>query len=167
FIDVPQSAATGIVENQDADVLIRELPGKVFRGKVVRTARAIDPATRTLRTELFLPNLSGELLPGMYVQVKLTVGREHPGVLIPARTLVLRKEGPQVVVVTPDRKTELRPVKLGRDFGSEIEVIQGLDGRELLVENPTDELENGQTVRVEGPPRSSPGTKLAQIEKNR
>jgi len=167
FIDVPQTAAAGIAEHQDAEVLLRELPGKVFQGKVVRTARAIDPATRTLRTELFLPNLSGELLPGMYVQVKLTVGREHPGVLIPARTLVLRKEGPQVVVVTPDRKTELRPVKLGRDFGSEIEVIQGLDGRELLVENPTDELENGQTVRVEGPPRSSPGTKLAQIEKNR
>jgi membrane fusion protein (multidrug efflux system) len=167
FIDVPQTAAAGVAENQDADVLIRELPGKVFKGKVVRTARALDPATRTLRTELFLPNREGELLPGMYVQVKLTVGRESPGVIIPARTLILRKEGPRVVVVTSDKRTQLRSVKLGRDFGSEIEVTQGLDGRELLVENPTDDLENGQTVLVDSPQTPPSGTKLAQVEKNR
>jgi membrane fusion protein (multidrug efflux system) len=167
FFDVPQNAAAGIAERQDADVLVRELPGKVFKGQVVRTARSLDPATRTLRTELFLPNPEGALLPGMYVQVKLSVGRENPGLLIPARTLVLRKEGPQVVVVTPEGKTELRSVKLGRDLGQEIEVLQGLDARELLVENPTDDLENGQLVRV-APPRMQPsGAKLANVEKNR
>jgi multidrug efflux pump subunit AcrA (membrane-fusion protein) len=103
----------------------------------------------------------------MYVQVKFTVGRENPGVLIPARTLVLRKEGPRVVVVTSDRKTELRSVKLGRDFGQEIEVTQGLDGREMLVENPTDDLENGQVVRVENASTPSTGTKLVSAEKNK
>jgi len=167
FIDVPQSAAAGVAEKQDADVLVRELPGKTFKGQVVRTARALDPATRTLRTELFLPNPEGALLAGMYVQVKFTVGRENPGVLIPARTLVLRKEGPRVVVVTSDRKTELRSVKLGRDFGQEIEVTQGLDGREMLVENPTDDLENGQVVRVENASTPSTGTKLVSAEKNK
>jgi RND family efflux transporter MFP subunit len=168
FVDVPQNAAAGVAEKQDADVLVRELPGKVFKGKVVRTSRALDPSTRTLRTEVFLPNSEGQLLPGTYVQVKLTVGRENPGVLIPARTLVLRKEGPQVVVVTPDKKTELRAVRLGRDFGPEIEVTQGLEGRELLVENPTDDLDNGQMVRVDGPQAPSTATKLANnVDKHR
>jgi RND family efflux transporter MFP subunit len=167
FIDVPQNAAAVVAEMQHADVLVRELPGKIFKGQVVRTARSLDPATRTLRTELFLPNPGGVLLPGMYVQVKLTASRENPGVLIPARTLVLGKEGPRVVVVSSDKKTELRPVKLGRDFGQEIEVLQGLDGSELLVENPTDDLENGQVVRVEHPQMPSTGTKLVNAEKNR
>jgi RND family efflux transporter MFP subunit len=161
FVDVPQNAAQGIAENVEAGVFVRELPRNSFTAKVVRTAKSLDPSTRTLRTELYLPNPEGTLLPGMYVQVKLTVARENPGVLIPARTLVLRKEGPRVVVVTPDKKAEVRPVKLGRDFGPEIEVTDGLRGQELLVENPTDDLENGQLVRVELPEAPSNGTKLA------
>jgi len=164
FIDVPQNAAPGVKEGQDADVVVREYPGKAFPGKVVRTARTLDPATRTLRTELYLPNPEGQLLPGMYVQVKLTVIRENPGVLIPARTLVLRKEGPRVVVVTAEKRTELRAVKLGRDLGPEIEVTQGLDGKEQLVENPTDDLENGQLVRVDESRSTSTGTKLAHAD---
>jgi RND family efflux transporter MFP subunit len=161
FIDVPQNAAPGVTEQQAAEVFVRELPGRIFKAQVVRTARALDPATRTLRTELFLPNPDGALMPGLYVQVKLTVQRETPGVLIPARTLVLGKEGPRVVVVSADRKAELRPVKLGRDFGPEIEVTEGLDGKEQLVENPTDDLENGRLVRVDGAGSSSTATKLA------
>jgi RND family efflux transporter MFP subunit len=165
FVDVPQNAAPGVAEDLEADVSVRELPKRTFRAKVVRTARALDPATRTLRTELYLPNQDGALLPGMYVQVKLRVARENPAVLIPARTLLFRKDGPRVVVVTSDKKAELRPVTLGRDFGAEIEVTQGLDGRERLVENPTDDLENGQIVRLEGP--SENGGKLASTDKNR
>jgi RND family efflux transporter MFP subunit len=165
FVDVPQNAAPGVAEDLEADVSVREIPKRIFRAKVVRTARALDPATRTLRTELVLPNQDGALLPGMYVQVKLRVARENPGVLIPARTLLFRKEGPRVVVVTADKKAELRAVTLGRDFGPEIEVTQGLDGRELLVENPTDDLESGQLVRLEGP--SENGGKLASTDKNR
>jgi RND family efflux transporter MFP subunit len=164
FVDVPQNASAAIAERQVADVLVRELPGKAFRAKVVRTARSLDPSTRTLRTELYLPNPDGVLLPGMYVQVKITVGRENPGVLIPARTLVLGKEGPRVVVVTAARTVELRPVKLGRDFGPEIEVTQGLDGTEKLVENPTDDLENGRQVRIDAPAAPASGTKLAAAE---
>ncbi len=167
FVDVPQNAAPGVTENQVADVFVREHPQKTFKAQVVRTSGALDPATRTLRTELFLPNQEGSLLPGMYVQVKFSVAREHPAVLIPARTLVFRKEGPQVVVVTADKKAELRSVKLGRDFGSEIEVTQGLDGKELLVENPTDDLEHGQLVRVDAPSAPSTGNKLAANDKNR
>jgi RND family efflux transporter MFP subunit len=167
FVDVPQNAAPGVTENQDADVFVRELPRRTFKAKVVRSAKALDPSTRTLRTELYLPNQDGALLPGMYVQVKFSVIQENPGVLIPARTLVLRKEGPRVVVVTPENRIELRPVKLGRDFGAEIEVTQGLDGKERLVENPTDNLETGQVVRVDAPASSQPATKLAAAEKNR
>jgi len=165
FVDVPQNASAGVAEQQDADVLVREMPGKAFKAKVVRTARSLDPSTRTLRTELYLPNPDGVLLPGMYVQVKLTVGRENPGVLIPARTLVLGKDGPRVVVVTAAKRVELRPVKLGRDFGPEIEVLQGLDGKEQLVENPTIDLESGQLVRVDAPDAPPAGTKLASGQK--
>ncbi len=167
FVDVPQNAAQGIAENVEADVFVRELPKNAFKAKVVRTAKSLDPSTRTLRTELYLSNPDGTLLPGMYVQVKLTVVRENPGILIPARTLVLRKDGPRVVVVTPDKKAELRPVKLGRDFGPEIEVTQGLEGQELLIENPTDDLENGQLVRVDVPEMPSNGSKLAAKVQNR
>lgn len=167
FVDVPQNASPGVAENLEAGVTVRELPGETFRAKVVRTAGALDPSTRTLRTELYLPNPEGALLPGMYVQVKLSVIRENPGVLIPARTLVLRKEGPRVVVVTPAKKAELRPVKLGRDFGPEIEVTQGLGGDELLVENPTDDLESGQVVRVDPPQEPPVGTKVALKVQNR
>jgi RND family efflux transporter MFP subunit len=167
FVDVPQNASPGVAENLEADVFVRELPRKTFKANVVRTAKSLDPSTRTLRTELYLPNPDGTLLPGMYVQVKLTAARENPGILIPARTLVLRKEGPRVVVVTPDNRAELRPVKLGRDFGPEIEVTDGLGGEELLVENPTDDLENGQIVRVEHPEAPSSGTKLAVKNQNR
>jgi RND family efflux transporter MFP subunit len=163
FVDVPQNAAPGVAENLEADVFVREFPNRTFRAKVVRTARALDPATRTLRTELYLPNPDGALLPGLYVQVKFSVARENPGVLIPARALVFRKEGPRVVVVTAEKKAELRPVKLGRDFGPEIEVLQGLDAKELLVENPTDDLENGQLVRIEAPRET--GTRLAATGK--
>jgi RND family efflux transporter MFP subunit len=161
FVDVPQNASAGVAEQQDADVLVRERPGKAFKAKVVRTARSLDPSTRTLRTELYLANPDGLLLPGMYVQVKLTVGNENPGVLIPARTLVLGKEGPRVVVVTPAKRLELRTVKLGRDFGPEIEVTQGLDVKEQLVENPTNDLESGQLVRIDAPAAPAAGTKLA------
>src|SRR6185295_3768273 len=73
YIDVPQNASAGVTEQQEADVLVRELPKRVFKAKVVRTAGALDPATRTLRTELYLANADGVLMPGMYVQVKLTV----------------------------------------------------------------------------------------------
>ena len=69
--------------------------------------------------------------------------------------------------MTPENRIELRPVKLGRDFGAEIEVTQGLDGKERLVENPTDNLETGQVVRVDAPASSQPATKLAAAEKNR
>jgi RND family efflux transporter MFP subunit len=164
FIDVPQNAAPGVAENLEAQVFVRELPGKTFRAKVARTAKSLDPATRTLRTELFLPNPEATLLPGMYVQVKLTVARENPGVLIPARTLVLRKEGPRVAIVTEAKKVELRAVSLGRDFGPEIEVTRGLDGKEMLVENPGDDLEDGQLVQVELP-KPPGGTKLAANDK--
>jgi RND family efflux transporter MFP subunit len=165
FVDVPQNAAHGIAAGQDADVLVRELPKQAFKAKVVRTAGSLDPSTRTLRTELYLPNPDGVLLPGMYVQVKFAVRREDPGVLIPARTLVLGKEGPRVVVVTADHRIERRAVKLGRDFGPEIEVLQGLDGREQLVENPTDDLGDGRIVRIESPTPATPGTKLAAADK--
>lgn len=167
FVDVPQNAAPGVTDQQDADVFVRELPKRTFKAKVVRSARALDPSTRTLRTELYLPNQDGALLPGMYVQVKFSVLQENPGVLIPARTLVLRKDGPRVVVVRPDQRVELRPVTLGRDFGAEIEVTQGLDGKERLVENPTDDLETGQLVRLDASDSLQPGTKLAAAEKNR
>jgi RND family efflux transporter MFP subunit len=167
FIDVPQYASPGVAENEAADVLVREFPSRVFHAKVVRTARALDPATRTLRTELYLPNPDGVLLPGMYVQVKLRIAREDSGVIIPARTLVFRKEGPRVVVVTSEKRAELRAVKLGRDFGPEIEVLQGLGEKELLVENPTDDLESGQLVRVEAQEPPAPAAKLAAYEKNK
>jgi RND family efflux transporter MFP subunit len=148
YVNVPQSAMSLVQAGAQADVLVRELPGGVFHGRVARNARALDAASRTLLTEVQIPNPNGVLLPGMYVQVRFAITNATPPLVIPANTLVIRADGPQVALVRPNHTAHYQKVELGRDFGDQVEVAAGLDDDAQLVVNPTDEIREGVEVRV-------------------
>lgn len=147
YVDVPQSLARDIRPGLNAELSTHEAPARVFHGRVTRTAGALDSATRTLRTEVQLPN-QGELLAGSFVRVRLVIEREAPPLLIPASALAVRREGPHVFVVDEAGTIQQRPIVLGRDLGPQVEVLDGLSGEERVVMSPPDTLGNGLIVRV-------------------
>jgi RND family efflux transporter MFP subunit len=155
YVNVPQSAINLVKHGASADILVRELPGSAFRGIVARNARALDAASRTLLTEVQIPNPKGVLLPGMYVEVRFAVTDSSPPLIIPANTLVIRTDGPQVALVRPNNTVHYQKIELGRDYGDRVEVVDGLDGDAKLVVNPTDDIREGVEVRVL-PPVSDP-----------
>lgn len=148
YVNVPQSNAPSIKRGMSAYIELQEFPGQKFTGKVVRTADAIDPATRTLLTEIDVPNKDGRLLPGAYAQVSFAVPLQGTRITVPVNTLLFRAEGPRVAVVGPDQKVHLTPVMIGRDFGSQLEILQGLSPTDQIVVSPADSLEDGQRVTV-------------------
>jgi RND family efflux transporter MFP subunit len=147
-IDVPQTYAADIKPGMEAQVLVRERPHETFRGTVARIASALDQGSRTMRVEIQTPNSGGALLPGMYLQVKFALPRSRPTVLIPAEALVANANGTRVASVGADQKVRYLPVVVGRDLGTEIEVLDGLKGTESLLPNPGDAIREGQQVRT-------------------
>jgi len=147
-VSVPQSYAVDLQPGQDAQVTLRERPGEVFHGKIARTAESIAAATRTLLTEVQVDNSAGRLLPGMYAEVKFTLSRSHPVVLIPGSALVANGEGTKVAQVQPDKHVHLVAVEVGRDLGTQVEILSGLGGSENVINNPPDNLSEGQQVNV-------------------
>jgi RND family efflux transporter MFP subunit len=145
---VPQSSALGIHVGDQAQVTIPEMPSRVFAAKVARTAGAVEPASRSLLVEVELTNPKLELLPGVYAQVRFQGSNTQPKSVISNQALLMRSAGPHVVVVGADGTLRTSKVTLGRDFGTSVEVLMGLEGDERLVLNPTDDLRDGQTVRV-------------------
>ena len=147
-VSVPQNYAVDLQPGQDAEVTLRERPGETFHGKIARTAESIAAATRTLLTEVQVDNSSGRLLPGMYAEVKFTLQRSHPVVLIPGSALVANAQGTRVAQVGQDRRVHLITVQTGRDLGTEIEILSGLSGSEQVINNPPDNLSDAQQVNV-------------------
>jgi len=148
FVSVPQTNATSIKAGISAYIQLREYPGQKFNGKVVRTADSIDPATRTLLTEIDVPNSDGHLLPGSYAEVHFAVPVQITRISVPINTLLFRAEGPRAAVVGSDNKIHLKAVNIGRDFGTKVEILGGLDVSDQIVVNPADSLEDGQEVNV-------------------
>lgn len=148
YTNVPQSVASSVHAGMTAKLTFANIPGKVFQGKVVRAAQAFDPSTRTMLTEIQVPNPAGALMPGMYCQVQLDIERTSPPLIIAGDTLVMRAQGPIVATVTPAQTIHFQPVVLGRDFGKEVEVLQGLQEGQLLVANPNDAVHEGLRVKV-------------------
>jgi RND family efflux transporter MFP subunit len=156
-VSVPQNYAVDLQPGQDAQVTLRERPGEVFHGKIARTAESIAAATRTLLTEVQVDNSAGRLLPGMYAEVKFTLSRSHPVVLIPGSALVANGEGTKVAQVQPDQHVHLVTVQVGRDLGTQVEILSGLSGSEEVINNPPDNLAEGQRVNVvHGPQNGKP-----------
>ncbi len=147
---VPQSAAASVRDGQEADILVQELGNAAFHGRVTRTSRSLDLTTRTMLTEIQLENRDGRLLPGMFAQVKLSLPNSTRALLIPANTIMVRPDGPQVAVVREGR-IHIVKVSLGRDLGSELEVLGGVSEQDVLVVNPGDDAVNGAVVRVNKP----------------
>jgi len=148
FINVPETYSSHIRPGLGAYLELTQYPGRKFQGKVVRTAEAIDQTSRSLLTEVDVPNKSGELLPGGYAQVDLQVRTPGERVLVPVNSLLFRSEGLRAVVVGPDDRAHLQPLVIGRDYGNTLEVLSGLKPDQWIVLNPPDSLEDGQVVRV-------------------
>ncbi len=148
YVSVPQSYAPAIKNGMEAWVTLQELPGQKFRGTVARTAESIDPTTRTLLTEVDVPNKDGRLLPGSFGEVHFRPGINGQKITLPVNTMLFRQEGPRVAVVGSDNKVQLRPITIGRDYGSTLEILGGVDVGDQVVINPADSLEEGQQVNI-------------------
>jgi len=131
-----------------AYIALREMPGQKFTGKVVRTADVIDPATRTLLTEIDVPNPNGRLMPGSFAEVHFAVTVQTTRISIPVNAVLFRPEGPRVAVVGADKKVHMKAITIGRDYGLKLEILGGIDAGDVLVANPADSLEDGQPVNV-------------------
>lgn len=151
YISIPQIDATRIRPGMPAYIELREYPGQKFNGTVVRSADAIDPATRTMLTEVDIPNRDGQLKPGAYAQLHFAVPVQTERISVPVNALLFRPEGPRVAVVGPDQKIHLAAIIIGRDFGNKIEILNGLSPKDQIVVNPADSLEEGQQVAVQKP----------------
>ncbi|HTY17802.1 MAG TPA: efflux RND transporter periplasmic adaptor subunit [Myxococcota bacterium] len=151
YVNVPQPYVNDIQVGRPAQIRTRSLPGRTFNGSIARSASALDLSTRTMLTEVDIPNADGALKPGMYVQVALQADRVGPRWRIPASAIVFDSKGTQLVIVGPDHKVQVRPVVLGRDFGSEVEVASGLQGDEMLVTTPSASLVDGTLVEPSEP----------------
>jgi RND family efflux transporter MFP subunit len=147
YINVPQTYAQLIKVGQDVVISQSELPGKTFRGRIARTAGAIDTATRTMQVEVTLANRDGVLFPGAFVQVALPL-KGGVSTTISTNALLFGAEGIRVAVVNPQGEVTLRPIKVGKNLGAFIEVQDGLQGSEKLVLNPPDSLRDGDKVVV-------------------
>ena len=148
YVSVPQAYAPSMKVGVKAVVTLQEFPGQKFLGTIARTADAIDPATRTLNTEVDVPNKDGKLLPGSFGQVHFATGTSVPRITIPVNAMLFRAEGAQVALVDKDGKVHLRPISIGRDFGATLEILGGIEVSDQIVINPSDSLEEGQQVHV-------------------
>ncbi len=153
FVNVPEVSSRAAVPGMAAELVLAEYPGRRFHGKLVRTADAMDAATRTLLTEIDVDNSSGELRPGSYAEVHMAL----PGaraLIVPVSSVLFRSEGLRVGVVRAGKAgrstADLVPVTLGKDFGNEVEVTSGITAQDEIVESPPDSLTSGATVRVIG-----------------
>jgi RND family efflux transporter MFP subunit len=148
FVRAPQSYSRSVSEGQGAELTVPEIQGRVFTAKIVRTAGAMDAASRTLLTELEVDNAKGDLLAGSYAEVRLTESHPVAALTVPSNCLLFRAEGPQLGVVDANNRVELRGVTLGRDFGQLLEILQGITTSDRVIVNPPDALVNGIQVRL-------------------
>ncbi len=151
FVQVPQSEAAAIRVGLACSVEVEEHRGRRFSGQVSRTSNALDPVSRTLLTEVRTPNPEGLLLPGMYATVHFQLRRNNPPLLIPAAAFRNTAKGPLVATLGEGNKVHMVRVKLGRDYGAQIEVLEGLKPGQKVITNLTDEIAEGVRVRPVAP----------------
>ena len=148
YVYAPQENAPSMHNELSAKIVIQEFPGQQFDGTVTRTAGALDPRSRTMQVEVQVPNHEGKLYAGMYGEVKFTLHNENAPIVVPANSFLFRTEGPEVATITDGNHIHWQKIKVGRDFGTELEVLEGLAENTEVVENPTDDLREGIEVQV-------------------
>jgi membrane fusion protein, multidrug efflux system len=148
FIDVPQNDAPYVDANTQAFLSVQQYPGRAFAAHVVRNAGAMDPVSRTLRVEVDVENRDGALLPGAYAQVHLALRNGEPKLDLPVSALLFRPNGVTIATVDASGKTALKQVTVGRDFGTHVEILTGLQAGDRVIDNPGDALTSGEAVKV-------------------
>lgn len=148
FVNVPQAYFPAMEDGMPAYVTVQELPGQKFKGTIARTADAIDPATRTLLTEVDVPNEDGRLLRGSFGEVHFLPKIDAAKVTVPVNAMLFRQEGARLAVVGADNKIQLRTIIIGRDYGTTLEILGGVTVEDRVVINPADSLADGETVHV-------------------
>lgn len=158
YVNVPESLAASIKAGVKANLRFDTFPGTQFPAEVVATAGAIDPTTRTLLTQLAIPNTDEKLFPGAYTTVHFELQSSLQSLLVPENVLLFRGEGPAVGIVGSDGKVSIRKIKIDRDLGDTLQV-QGLSEGDQIIVNPSDSLADGDPVQVKSSADSHPGAK--------
>jgi RND family efflux transporter MFP subunit len=147
YVNVPQAYSRDVQPGGHADLTQAEFPGRRFAGTIVRSSDSIDPSSRTLLTEVDVENPSGELLPGAFLSMHFKLSSKVGTVVVPVNALIFRSQGMQVAVIR-DNKAQLVPITIGRDYGTEVEVLSGVSAHDEIIENPSDSLTSGTEVRL-------------------
>jgi multidrug efflux pump subunit AcrA (membrane-fusion protein) len=157
FVNVPQVYAASVTVGLPVEVAVRGQLTQPVTGKVARTAGALDPGTRTLLTQVDIPNQSHRLMPGMFVYVSFRIAPTGTRWRVPATAVIFNAQGTRVATVGAGNKLHFQTVVLGRDFGTSIDIQSGLEGNETIVKQPTVSLQEGQVVTPVDPPKPSGG----------
>ena len=185
LIAVPQTNAPGVRVGQAATVTVQQIPNLKFNGKVTRTSSSLDAQSRTLLTEVDVDNPAGALLPGMYALVSFITDRPDPPFLVPDAALVVKSSGPVLAVLLPltldeqqkasaegidpatlarVRRVHFQTVAPGRDYGIELEILDGLKVGQEVAMDPTDAVQEGALVQVASPNSNQAAAKASQKE---
>lgn len=157
FVQVPQRMSAEIRPGLAADLYLPQYPEQVFKATVATTSQAINTAARTLLVELQVPNADGKLQSGTFAEVHFELPGNPQVLRIPTSALIFREDGLEVATLGPGDRVELRPVTVGRDLGTEVEVLRGLSPSDRVIASPPDSLAAGDLVRVEGDVRGNEG----------
>ena len=152
YVFVPQAYAAEIRPGLEAALEFTDHPGQRYTATVASTAHALDAVSRTLQVELQIDNSGGALLPGSYVQVSFTLPSQANTLRVPANVVIFRTSNLQVATLDAGQRVRLKSITAGRDFGTEIEVLAGLNPDDTLIVSPPDSVVNGMQVRVQQPP---------------
>ena len=152
YVHVPEPYALAVAPGQTASLTTPESPGQVFDAKVITTSESIATSSRTLVTELEVDNSKNQILPYSFGELRIKPNDTDPPLTLPSDVLIFRSLGLQVGVVRSDGTVELRSVKVGRDFGQNIEIVSGVTPADRVIANPTDSLVDGVKVRLQGAP---------------
>ena len=149
-VNVPQSGAIGVRDGLVAKIHVPEMPDRVFEGRVARSSGALALGSRTMQSEVDVPNPDGALRPGLYVTVEIGIPRTAPGIVVPAEAIVFNGQGLRIAVVRADDTIRMQDVTIYRDFGTSVELRGGLQGGETVVLSPPVELAEGSRVKRQG-----------------
>lgn len=150
FVPVPEVYTSDVHIGKQVQITSDAFPGETFHGTITRTADSIDPASRTLRTEVDMDNPGHKMLPGQYAFVHLPLPAGANSFTLPSNTILFRSEGLRVGLVEPDNRVHLEPITIGHDYGATVEVTSGLTPNDRVILNPPDSLAEGEKVQVEG-----------------
>jgi RND family efflux transporter MFP subunit len=157
YVQVPEAYAAVAKPGLEAELHFTTQPNKKYVAQTVRTSNALDPTLRTLQVELQLDNASREVFPGAYAEVHFKLAGNAESLRLPANTVLFRAAGLQVATVGSDNKIKLKSIVQGRDFGSTIEILSGIDGSDKVVVNPPDSITDGVPVQIAAPEKDAKG----------